>query len=336
MKNRKKEHLEIVMEEDVTHSYNYWDDFMLLHNALPEINIDEIDLSTEIFGKKLSMPLIIAGMTGGFEEAKKINEGLARIAEKFGIGMGVGSQRAGLEDAGLVESYSVVKNYRIPLRIANIGAPQLLEWKDAVEKANKAIEMIDAHVLAVHLNFLQEVIQPEGDRNAKGCLNMIKEISSSLDKPVIVKETGAGISRKVVEKLLDTDIVGIDVGGAGGTSFSAVESYRARKIKDRIQEEIGKIFWDWGIPTPYCLIEISEICRDAGIEIIATGGIKHGLDVAKSIALGADCAGVASAILKSKSMEEKMEIFRKSLLFSLFLTGCKNIEELREVEIWSI
>ncbi|MEM2582769.1 MAG: type 2 isopentenyl-diphosphate Delta-isomerase [Candidatus Thermoplasmatota archaeon] len=336
MKNRKKEHLEIVMEEDVMHSYNYWDDFMLLHDALPEININEIDLSTEIFGKKLSMPIIIAGMTGGFEEAKQINEKIAKVAEKFRVGMGVGSQRAGLENSEVVESYSVVKNYSIPLRIANIGAPQLLEWKDAIDKANEAIEMIDADVLAIHLNFLQEVVQPEGDRNAKGCINMIKEVASSLEKPVIVKETGAGISRKVVEKLLDTDIVGVDVGGAGGTSFSAVESYRAKKIKDRIQEEIGKIFWDWGIPTPYCLIEIAEICRNAGIEIVATGGIRHGLDVAKSIALGADCAGVASAILKSKSMEEKMEIFRKSLLFSLFLTGCKNIEELREVEIWSI
>lgn len=336
MKDRKKEHLEIVIGRDVSHSYNYWDDFILLHDALPEINMDEIDLSIEIFGKKLNAPIIIAGMTGGFKEAKIINESLAKAAEKYGIGMGVGSQRAGLEDESVEESYSVVKNYKIPLRIANIGAPQLLEWEDAIEKAEKAIEMIDAHVLAIHLNFLQEVIQPEGERNAKGCVNKIKEISASLTKPVIIKETGAGISRKVVEKLLDSDIVGIDVGGAGGTSFSAVEAYRAMKRGDKIQEELGKIFWDWGIPTPHCIIELAELCQENGLILIATGGIRHGLDVAKAIALGADAAGVASAFLTCDSIGEKMEVFLKSLKAAMFLTGCKNVEELKEAEVWTL
>ncbi|KAA0013362.1 MAG: type 2 isopentenyl-diphosphate Delta-isomerase [Thermoplasmata archaeon] len=335
MKNRKKEHLEIVLGEEVSHSYNYWDDFILLHNALPEINMDEIDTSIEIFGKKLSSPLIIAGMTGGFKEAKVINEKLAEVAAKYSIGMGVGSQRAGIEDKSVKESYSVIKNHDIPLKIANIGAPQLLEWNDAIEKANEAIEMIDADILAIHLNFLQEVIQPEGERDAKGCLEKIKEVAASASKPVIVKETGAGISRQVAEKLLDTDIVGIDVGGAGGTSFAAVEAYRAKKIGDNVQEELGKIFWDWGIPTPYCLIEIADLCEEAGLTLIATGGIRHGLDVAKAIALGADCAGIASACLTCNSIDEKMEVFMKSLKATLFLTGCKNLEELKEVEIWS-
>ncbi len=335
MKGRKKEHLEIVLKENVMHSYNYWDDFVLLHNALPEVDMDEIDLSVEIFGKRLSSPIIIAGMTGGFKEAKVINEKLAEIAARYRIGMGVGSQRAGLEDESVKESYSVVKNYDIPLKIANIGAPQLLEWDDAIEKANEAIEMIDADILAIHLNFLQEVIQPEGERNAKGCLEKIKEVAASTSKPVIVKETGAGISRQVAEKLLDTDIVGIDVGGAGGTSFAAVEAYRAKKIGDNVQEELGKIFWDWGIPTPYCLMEIADLCEEAGLTLIATGGIRHGLDVAKAIALGADCAGIASAFLICDSIDDRMQIFIKSLKSTLFLTGCRRVEELREVEVWS-
>jgi len=336
MQNRKKEHIEIVKGKEVSHSYNYWDDFILVHNALPEINMDEIDTSIELFGKKLAMPLIIAGMTGGFKEAKEINEELARVAEKYGIGMGVGSQRAGLENEDMEETYAIIKKYKIPVKIANIGAPQLLEWNDVVEKAQKAIEMIDADVLAIHLNFLQEVIQPEGERNAKGCIEKIGEVAASLTTPVIVKETGAGISLNVAEKLLDTDIVGIDVGGAGGTSFAAVEAYRAKMIGDRIQEELGKIFWDWGIPTPHCVIELAELCQENGLILIATGGIRHGLDVAKAIALGADAAGAAGVFLRCDSIDEKMEVFLKSFKASMFLTGCKKVEELREVEVWTL
>ena len=336
MKDRKKEHLEIVVNKEVQHSYNYWDDFILLHNALPEMDIRDIDTSIELFGKKLSMPLIIAGMTGGFEEAGIINEKLAQAAARYKIGMGVGSQRAGIEDGSVEESYAIVKKYAVPLKIANIGAPQLLEWKDAIEKAERAIEMIDADVLAIHLNYLQEVIQPEGERNARGCLKKIDEIASSITTPVIVKETGAGISRETAEVLLDTDIVGIDVGGAGGTSFSAVEAYRAMKRGDRIQEEMGKIFWDWGIPTPYSIMEIADLCRDAGIAVIATGGIRHGLDVARAIAIGADAAGAASVFLTCDSIEEKMEVFMRSFKAAMFLTGCRNVEELEEVEIWTL
>ena len=332
MRDRKKEHVDIVMEKNVSHSYNYWDDFMLVHDALPEINMDEIDTSTNIFGKKLNAPIIIAGMTGGFEQAEKINEELARTAEKYGVAMGVGSQRAGLQDKGLEKTYSIVKNYDIPLRIANIGAPQLLEWDDVIETSQKAVDMISAHVLAIHLNFLQEVVQPEGERNAKGCIKKIDEIASSISTPVIIKETGAGISSKTLEKILNTGIAGIDVGGAGGTSFAAVESYRARMKGDRIREELGKIFWDWGIPTPYSLLEIVELCKDAGLTVIATGGIRHGMDVAKAIALGADAAGSASKMLKNPM--EEMELFLLSLKSTMFLTGCKNIEELKEVEIW--
>ena len=263
MNERKKDHLEISINEDVNASYNYWDDIEFVHNALPEIDMGEVDTTWEEFGKKMAAPIIIAGMTGGFEAAKEVNEELAKIAEKFQIGMGVGSQRAALEDESSVESYSVINNYNIPLKIANIGAPQLLEWKDAVEKASKAIDMIEADVLAIHLNFLQEAIQVEGDRNAKGCLDKIQEVASSLSTPVIVKETGAGISKEVALRLCETDIAGIDVGGMSGTSFAAIEAYRAKKMGDSVQEELGYLFKDWGIPTPVSILAARRASKKA-------------------------------------------------------------------------
>ncbi len=332
MNERKKDHLEISINEDVNASYNYWDDIEFVHNALPEIDMDEVDTTWNEFGKKMAAPIIIAGMTGGFEAAKEVNEELAKIAEKFQIGMGVGSQRAALEDESSVESYSVINNYNIPLKIANIGAPQLLEWKDAVEKASKAIEMIEADVLAIHLNFLQEAIRVEGDRNAKGCLDKIQEVASSLSTPVIVKETGAGISKEVALRLCETDIAGIDVGGMSGTSFAAIEAYRAKKMGDSVQEELGYLFKDWGIPTPVSVMEVADVCHDAGMVIIATGGIRNGIDAAKAIAIGADAAGMASALLTDG--ERKLEVTLKALKTAMFLTGCKNLQELKEAEIW--
>ncbi len=332
MNERKKDHLEISVNEDVNAPYNYWDDIEFVHNALPEIDMDEVDTTWEEFGKKMAAPIIIAGMTGGFDKAKEVNEELAKIAEKFQIGMGVGSQRAALEDESSVESYSVINNYNIPLKIANIGAPQLLEWKDAVEKASKAIEMIETDVLAIHLNFLQEAIQVEGDRNAKGCLDKIQEVASSLSTPVIVKETGAGISKEVALRLCETDIAGIDVGGMSGTSFAAIEAYRAKKMGDSVQEELGYLFKDWGIPTPVSVMEVADVCHDAGMVIIATGGIRNGIDAAKAIAIGADAAGMASALLTDG--ERKLEVTLKALKTAMFLTGCKNLQELKEAEIW--
>ena len=332
MNERKKDHLEISINEDVNASYNYWDDIEFVHNALPEIDMGEVDTTWEEFGKKMAAPIIIAGMTGGFEAAKEVNEELAKIAEKFQIGMGVGSQRAALEDESSVESYSAINNYNIPLKIANIGAPQLLEWKDAVEKASKAIDMIEADVLAIHLNFLQEAIQVEGDRNAKGCLDKIQEVASSLSTPVIVKETGAGISKEVALRLCETDIAGIDVGGMSGTSFAAIEAYRAKKMGDSVQEELGYLFKDWGIPTLVSVMEVADVCHDAGMVVIATGGIRNGIDAAKAIAIGADAAGMASAFLEDG--EKKMEVVLKALKTVMFLTGCKNLQELKEAEIW--
>ncbi|HID25562.1 MAG TPA: type 2 isopentenyl-diphosphate Delta-isomerase, partial [Thermoplasmata archaeon] len=284
---RKEEHVMIVLNKNVSAHHNYWDEVKLVHNALPEINKDEIDLSIELLGKRLKAPIVIAGMTGGYDGAKKINENLAKAAEHFQIGMGVGSQRSALENKNLEDTYGVIKEYDIPLRIANIGASQIVRWKHQRCRNNilKMIEMIDADALAICLNFLQEVIQLEGEAEAKGCYDMIQYLADEIDVPIIVKESGAGISYEVAKKLMNTSIAGIDVGGTGGTSFAAIEHYRAKAAGDWFHARSGKTFWDWGIPTPQSLSEVIE-ATGGKLPVIATGGVRNGLDAAKAIALG--------------------------------------------------
>lgn len=333
MNKRKQDHIDISKTEDVASSYNYWDDVHFVHNALPEMDMEDIDVSWRAFGAAMEVPIIIAGMTGGCPDATAVNERLAALAERYGMGMGVGSQRVALEDQAAVESYEVVTEYDIPLVIANIGAPQLLEWTDAAETAARAIDMVDADVLAVHLNFLQECIQVEGDRHARGVLDELLQLAASLSTPVMVKETGAGISRQVAERLCETDVAAIDVGGMSGTSFAAIEAHRARQRGHRVQEQLGYLFRDWGIPTPLSVLEVADVCRDTGMVIIATGGVRTGLDVARGIALGADAAGMAAAFLADNA-EEMVEAAIQALKTTMFLTGCRTLDELREVDVW--
>lgn len=339
---RKKEHVDISLNKNASSSRNYWDDIDLIHDALPEVNENEIDLSTELFDKKLDSPVIIAGMTGGFSGALKINKNLAKAAAEFQIGMGVGSQRSGLENHGTQSTYSVIKEYDIPLRIANIGASQIVEWdhKKNVEISEKLVDMIDADVIAVCLNFLQEVVQPEGEANAKGCYQSIKRLAEEISTPVIVKETGAGISYEVAERLATTDVAGIDVGGAGGTSFAAIEYYRAKQSNESLYERCGKTFWDWGLPTPVSLVETGEATKWK-IPIVATGGIRHGLDVAKALALGASGVGVAHALLEPASTSEKatckeIQMLHKELRTAMFLVGASHVSQMTKagVEVW--
>jgi len=340
--SRKDEHVRVSLEKDVAYTHNYWDDVKLIHNALPEINKDEIDYSTKLFGKKLGAPLIIAGMTGGYEKAKKINENLASAAEKFHIGMGVGSQRAALEKPGLKETYSVIKNYDVPLRFANIGASQIVLWghKKSLENAQKMIDMIDANVFIVCLNFLQEAVQSEGEAHAKGCFDAIKKLADDLDTPLVVKESGAGISYNVAEGLSKTKIAGIDVGGAGGTSFAAIEHYRAKMINDKLHERGGKTFWNWGIPTPTSILEVGE-ATEWKLPIIATGGVRNGLDAAKALALGASCAGMAHALLepatKSKDATlSEVDAIIKEIRTAMFLVGADKVSKMADigVDLW--
>jgi isopentenyl-diphosphate delta-isomerase len=334
IERRKYDHVDICAREDLRTGYVYWDDVKLVHNSLPEVDMDDVDTSITLFGRRLDAPIIISAMTGGYGKATDINRNLAYVAEKYGLGMGVGSQRAALENPSLAETYSVIRDFEIPLKIGNLGAPQLVKQGTRppldIEDARHAMELIDAHVLAVHLNYLQEVVQPEGDTCSKGSLDAIARFSKAL--PVIAKETGAGISREVALRLRKTAVQGIDVGGLGGTSFSAVEYFRARSAKDSTRENVGRTFWDWGIPTP-----VSVVVANVGLPVISTGGMRSGLDIAKAIAIGASSAGMAGRLLPAAlegrvELEREVETIISELRAAMFLVGARDIASLESVD----
>ncbi|MCS7143760.1 MAG: type 2 isopentenyl-diphosphate Delta-isomerase [Archaeoglobaceae archaeon] len=321
---RKLDHIRICLTEEVESRYTGLEDVMLIHQAIPEIDFSEIETSVHFGGKKLSFPFLIASMTGGHEETKEINENLAIAVERTGIGMGVGSQRAGVEDEKVIDTFSIVREKAPNAFIySNIGAPQIIKDFEIVDKV---IEMIDANAIAIHLNYLQEAVQEEGDKNAKGCLEAIEEICKNVKVPVIVKETGAGISKEVAIKLKKAGVFAIDVGGKGGTSFSIVEAYRS---EDEVLKEIGFDFADWGIPTAFSIIDCANI-----LPTIATGGIRSGLDIAKSIALGAKIASsalpfLAPARISADAVERKILRFLQGFKTAMFLTNCISPEELK-------
>jgi isopentenyl-diphosphate delta-isomerase len=305
----------------------------LLHNALPEIDFDEVDPSVELLGKRLRAPLVITGMTGGYPQAAEINAHLARAAAEVGVAMGVGSERAAILKGQYPESYSCVAQYPVPLKFANIGAPQIIPQRPGdrvvgIDEARAAMELIGADVLAVHLNFLQEMVQPEGDRRAKGCLTQIGRLAAAM--PVLAKETGAGIAREVAERLRDVGVRAFDVSGTGGTSFAAVEHHRARAQGAEREARLGKTFWDWGIPSPVSVHELVPLGRP----VIASGGVRSGLDVARAIALGASAAGTAGGVLRAASTSyeatrAELEQLVHELKVAMFLTGSRSVEELR-------
>src|SRR3989440_3010169 len=238
---RKAEHVNIILQENVSAEYNYWSDVRLVHNALPEIDLDDVDVGVKFFGKRLEAPLIISSMTGGFGMGKEINANLAKAAAEVGVAMGVGSQRAALEKPELEPTYAVVKDYGVPLVFANLGAPQLVpqEGKRAygVADARKAITMIEADAIIIHLNFLQEVVQPEGDRRAKGWRPAITAVATKV--PLMAKESGGGISRETAQKLKAAGARAIDVRGPGCTSFSAGGRYRPRGEAASPEKRLG-------------------------------------------------------------------------------------------------
>ncbi len=329
---RKAEHVNIILNEDVSAGYDYWADVHLVHNALPEIDLDDIDLSVKFFGKRLEAPLVISSMTGGFGMGGEINANLAKAAAEVGVAMGVGSQRAAIEKPELEPTYAVVKDHDVPLLFANLGAPQLIPQASkrayGLADAKKAMDMIGADALIVHLNFLQEVVQPEGDRRARGCLAAVKTLAARF--PVMAKETGAGISREVAVALKKTGVKAIDVGGLGGTSFSAVEHYRARKEAASLKERLGATFWEWGIPTPASLV-----LANVGLPLVATGGVRSGLDAAKGIALGATAAGMAKPLLEaakasSDAVVAELRAIIEELKAAMFLTGATSVADLQE------
>lgn len=336
IQERKADHIRINLERDVKATSNPWDGIRLRHNALPEVDLKTVDLTATVLGKTLRAPLLISGMTGGAPEAQKINKNLAIACEELGLGMGVGSQRAALVQPDLVPTYGVVREHNIPLRIANLGVPQLVKWgpEESLKNAVKCVEMVDAHALAIHLNYLQEAVQPEGDTSARGSLKAIDTLAKVFRVPILVKETGAGISGEAARALARTGIKAIDVGGWGGTSFSAVEVYRATAANDALHARIGQTFWDWGIPTPLCVKEVHGAVGSK-IQVIATGGIRNGLDAARALALGADAVAIAGAILPKAAQgpEETIQELRfiiEELRTALFLCGAQNLDQYQQ------
>lgn len=329
--SRKMDHIRICLEKPVETIPRPFDDLMLIHRALPEISDSEIDMSCRFLGRRINAPLMITGMTGGHPEAREINLNLAAAAQEMGVAIGLGSQRAALEDPKQVETFSMVREVApdVPI-VGNIGAAQLRDFGSGV--LDRLAEMIEADAMAVHLNFLQESVQPEGDRDASGVLEAIASARSSV--PVIVKETGAGISGEVASELLKVGVKIVDVSGVGGTSWSAVEALRAEEVGDIESHHMGNIFKSWGIPTPVSVVE----CVSAGAEVISSGGIRDGIDVAKSLALGASMAGMALPML-APANRSPVEVARtlkgciRALRMSMFLTGCRDLSKLRSARV---
>ncbi len=324
---RKAEHLRIPLEKDVQSIPSPWDAIRLRHNAVPEIDRSEVDLTTKFLGKKLKAPIQITGMTGGAQKAKEFNDRLAAAAAEHGLAMGVGSQRAAIENPKLADTYRVILDHKVPLRMANLGLPQLILWgKNAVAKAEKAVEMVEAHALCIHLNYLQEAVQPEGDTVAKGGLAAIARVAKGLKVPVIAKETGAGMTGTTAALLQRAGVKAIDVGGLGGTSFSAVEHHRAVEQGDLAKARLGKTFWDWGNPTPQSILEARSACP--GLPIVATGGLRNGLDALKALALGANMTGFAGHLFRAAAAgpdlaSREVGLVLEELKTGLFLLGLR-------------
>src|SRR5665647_2811483 len=295
---RKEDHIRICLgnKAQAKNATSGFEDIQLVHRALPEVNKEKIKLSTSFLGKKFNAPIIVGAMTGGTDQATQINASIAQAVEKLGLGMGVGSQRAAIENQKLEQTYAIARKMAPnAFLIANIGGVQLVHGY-GLKEVKKVVEMIDADAVAVHLNALQEAVQPEGQTNFKGVLAKIGEIAAALDTPVIVKETGAGISAEDAKALENAGVKAIDVGGVGGTSFAAVEYYRSNKQKDVVQNFLGEAFWDWGIPTAISLIETAQTVK---LPLIASGGVRSGTDVAKALALNSSLASISQPILQT-------------------------------------
>jgi len=330
---RKSEHIQINLERDVQSGLTTGLElYHFEHQALPEINLDDIDLSVDFLGKQLKSPLMISSMTGGTQESLEINENLARAAQITGIAMGVGSQRAGIEDTNLAISFQIRKFAPNTLLFANLGAIQL-NYGFGIDDCQKAVDMLEADALILHLNPLQEALQDNGNTKFSGLLGKIEKVCKKLPVPIIVKEVGWGISKGVAKQLASAGVAAIDVAGAGGTSWSEVEKHR---IKDESRVRLASVFSDWGISTSESILNVREIAPN--VKIIASGGIRNGVDIAKSIALGATLAGIAGPFLKTavQSQEQTISMIEEInavLRISMFAVGAKDIQTLAKTQL---
>ncbi|BAY18356.1 hypothetical protein NIES21_42020 [Anabaenopsis circularis NIES-21] len=328
--SRKADHIRICLEEDVQcrEITSGLEGYRFSHCCLPEIDRNDINISTNFLGKYLAAPLLISSMTGGTEEAGTINRRLAEVAQQYKLAMGVGSQRVAVEKPQVVDTFAIRKYAPDVLLFANVGAVQL-NYKYGLDECLRIIDMLEADALILHINPLQECIQPRGDVNFRGLLDNITNLCSKLSVPVIAKEVGNGISGAMAEKLLAAGVSAIDVAGAGGTSWAKVEGERA---ENALQRRLGATFADWGIPTAECITSVRAIAPN--IPLIASGGLRHGLDVAKAIALGADIVGLAmpflqAAVVSEAAIAELVEVLIAEIVTVLFCTGNANLQQLQ-------
>lgn len=334
--SRKKDHIDIALAHDVTFrgkttGFENWE---FVHNALPEVDFAALDPSVEFLGHTLSFPLMISSMTGGYEDAERLNRGLAEACAARTIAMGVGSQRQAIEDDRYHSSFTVVRTVApaIPV-VGNIGAAEIAAMDD-IGPVQRLAEMIEADAFAVHLNPLQELLQPEGNPRFAGVLDGIEMLVRKLDIPIIVKEIGAGISENVARRLIEAGVRYIDVAGAGGTSWAGVEILRSG------EHPASKKFWDWGIPTSDALrqvVPLKQKCRD--LTVIASGGITDGLEAAKAMGLGADLVASARPLLKkfveggTDALVAFIDEWLLDLRSAMFLTGSATIADLQKASI---
>lgn len=332
---RKAEHLHISSTMDVETKEGGWEDVHFVHQCLPEIDREEIDLSTELCGHHFRYPFIISALTGGHPEATAINEPLARAAEHFGIGMELGSQSPLLDFPQMEETYSIARKAAPNVfLVANIGASRLITQQGiaacTLEQIQELIQVIKADALAIHLNFLQESVMPEGDAKARGCTEALAKVAQAISIPLIAKETGAGISKAQALKLREHGAAVLDVAGAGGSSMALLESHRAASHHNQRYETLGRTFTHWGIPTLVSVIE----AKASGLPIIASGGIRSGLDAAKALALGASLVGVARPLLLCalngyQAVIDWLDTFFAELSIAMFLSSARTIRELQ-------
>ncbi len=331
--SRKSSHIRINLDEDVRSGLTTGlEKYHFIHQAVPELNLNEVDLSLEIFGKRLHAPLLISSMTGGTAEAAELNQKLAAAAQRTGIAMGLGSQRAGIEHPELAETYRVRNVAPDILLLANLGAIQL-NYGYGIDHCRKAVDMIAADALILHFNALQEAVQPEGDTNFSGLLKKIGAVCRALPVPVIAKEVGWGFSTQAARRLVEAGVSGFDVAGAGGTSWSQVEMHRAQ---NESQARLAAAFIDWGIPTADSILQVRQVAPN--LPIFASGGIRTGIDIAKSIALGADLGGMAGPFLKAAVDSEEMVIqtigeVRHEIQVCMFAAGAGNLEQLHQTPL---
>lgn len=327
-RDRKAEHIRLALDQRMQLGTGVFDDYRFGHEALPEIDIAEIDTSIEFLGRRLAAPLLISCMTGGTEAAGAINRNLAAGAERTGVAVGVGSQRKALEDPAKADTFRVrAVAPSVPL-LANLGAVQL-NYGMGVRECRQAVDMIEADALVLHLNPLQEAIQPEGQCNFAGLLPKIGEVVRGVGVPVVAKEVGSGLSARAARDLTEQGVRILDTAGVGGTSWARIEAARAG------DPEIGEIFAGWGLPTP---LSIQEVRQVPGVTVIASGGIRNGLDAAKAIALGADLVGMAHPFLapaleSAEKVADRVRRFLQELRICMFCLGVKTVAELKHAEL---